>query len=68
MSADDKAQEWGFESPMPGLMYVTRNALLFETMLAGAPEGTVPYTRFAGEWFPAPYSEPPDLSIGADRG
>lgn len=49
-----REQEWGFESPQTGLMYVTRNVMLFETMLAAAPEGTVPWTRFAPDWVPAP--------------
>ena len=33
--------EWGFESPQPGLMYVTRNPLLAETMQAGRPDAAM---------------------------
>lgn len=52
MNTDGLTQEWGFESPQPGLMYVTQNVLLVETMLAARPEAVV-LTRFAPEWVPA---------------
>lgn len=48
---DDGVREWGFDSPaQAGLMYVTRNELLAETMMKAAPGGVVLKTRLAGDW------------------
>jgi hypothetical protein len=42
--------EWAFEAPsVPGMMYVTRNAMLFETMIAGRPDAKR-FSRMAPEW------------------
>ncbi len=47
----DGAQEWGFDSPaQKGVMYVTRNVLLAETMAKAAPPGYPLKTRVAGDW------------------
>jgi len=46
-----QTQEWGFDSPQPGLTYVTTNPLLAETMKAGRPEAQL-LTRVAGPWTP----------------
>lgn len=43
--------EYGFEAPMFGLMYVTTNVLLAETMHAARPE-VVLYRRPVTEWTP----------------
>jgi hypothetical protein len=47
--SDEPTWEYGFEAPMPGLMYVTTNELLIETMHAARP-GTVLYRRPVTEW------------------
>lgn len=43
--------EYGFEAPMYGLMYVTTNELLVETMHAARPEAVL-YRRPTTEWTP----------------
>jgi hypothetical protein len=41
MPAQPTEVEWGFQSPIPGLWYVTQNDMLIETMQAGRPEAVV---------------------------
>ena len=47
------AVEYGFESPMPGLSYSTRNEMLIETMKAGKPGAPILY-RVAPDWKEVP--------------
>lgn len=47
----EQVQEWAFEAPQPGLMYVTTNPMLIEVMHAARPEAQL-FTRFAGPWQP----------------
>ena len=49
-------QEWAFESPQPGLWYVSRNPLLIETMHAARPEAQL-LTRIASDFVPVPSVE-----------
>lgn len=49
--ASEPVWEYGFESPQPGLMYVSTNELLIETMLAARPDAPL-FRRPAEPWEP----------------